>query len=152
MLKKIRKALGFARKNYREREITWIGYSENPSRLVIVFSDGSMRTHLNVMPGYIVGLRVAADKLDYYETQVAPSNVALEISGARTIASTSTRASIHIRPGSSLGVMGFGAHTMEVMRAGVHGMRAQSMKTINTGGMNMGARAAAAPERRRAHF
>lgn len=103
MLEKLIKSLGASKKNHREREINWIGYSEKPSRLVIKFTDGTTRTHLNVMPGYIVGLRVAADKLDYYESQIVPANVALEISGARAIANTSTRASIHIRPGISTG-------------------------------------------------
>lgn len=125
MLEKLIKSLGASKKNHREREINWIGYSEKPSRLVIKFTDGTTRTHLNVMPGYIVGLRVAADKLDYYESQIVPANVALEVSGARAIANTSTRASIHIRPGIS---------------TGAQSMRAQSM----------GARAAAAPRKREA--
>lgn len=109
MLEKLIKSLGVSKKNRREREINWIGYSEKSSRLVIEFTDGTRRTHVNVMPGYIVGLRVAANKLDYYESQIVPANVALEISGARAIADTSTRASIHIRPGISMGAQSMGA-------------------------------------------
>ena len=146
MLEKLRRALGLSEKIRREREITWIGYSEQPSRLVIEFSDGSTRTHLNVIPGHIVGLRVAADKLGYYESQIAPSNLALEIAGARAIANTSTRASIHIRPGTGPGALGLGA-----MSAGAH-MQAQSMKAMSVRSMNVGARVAAAPEKRRAQF
>jgi len=155
MLEKLRRSLGVSAKDRRERKINWIGYTESPSRLVIEFTDGTTRTHLNVMPGYIVGLRVAADKLDYYESQIAPSNLALEIVGARTIANTSTKASIHIRPNVSAGFMSLGATSLTATSRGAPSMGTMSIGrmskgAMSKGAMSMGTRAAAVPEKRRA--
>lgn len=165
MLEKLRRSLGMSAKDRREREINWIGYAEKPSRLVIEFTDGTTRTHLNVLPGHIVGLRVAADKLDYYESQIAPDNLALEIAGARTIANTSTKASIHIRPNVSAGFMSLGATSLAATSMGAPSMGAPSMGAPSMGAPSMGAmgigrtskravsmgtRAAAVSEKRRA--
>ena len=78
MLEKLKNAIGTAEKARRDREISRIGYSEKPSRLVVEFSDGSLRTHVNVLEGHIVGLRIAEDKLSFYESQIEPMNPALE--------------------------------------------------------------------------
>jgi hypothetical protein len=82
MLEKLKNAIGASEKASRDREISRIGYSEEPSRLVVEFSDGSMHTHLDVIEGHIVGLRIAEDKLDFYESQIEPSNRPLEAEGA----------------------------------------------------------------------
>jgi len=82
MLEKLKNAIGASEKAHRDREISRIGYSEEPSRLVIEFSDGSMHTHLDVIEGHIVGLRIAEDKLDFYESQIEPSNRPLESGSA----------------------------------------------------------------------
>lgn len=155
MLEKLRRSLGMSAKDRREREINWIGYAEKPSRLVIEFTDGTTRTHLNVLPGHIVGLRVAADKLDYYESQIAPDNLALEIAGARTIANTSTKTSIHIRPNVSAGFMSLGATSLAATSLAATSMGAPSMGAMSIGrtskrAMSMGTRAAAVSEKRRA--
>lgn len=150
MLEKLRRSLGMSAKDRREREINWIGYAEKPSRLVIEFTDGTTRTHLNVLPGHIVGLRVAADKLDYYESQIAPDNLALEIAGARTIANTSTKASIHIRPNVSAGFMRLGATSLAATSIGAPSMGAMSIGRTSKRAMSMGTRAAAVSEKRRA--
>ncbi|MBW9055654.1 KTSC domain-containing protein [Rhizobium mesosinicum] len=81
MLEKLKNAIGAAEKARRDREISRIGYSEKPSRLVVEFSDGSLRTHVNVLEGHIVGLRIAEDKLSFYESQIEPMNPALEAGG-----------------------------------------------------------------------
>ena len=78
MLERLKNAIGAAEKARRDREISRIGYSEKPSRLVVEFSDGSLRTHVNVLEGHIVGLRIAEDKLSFYESQIEPMNPALE--------------------------------------------------------------------------
>jgi hypothetical protein len=150
MLEKLRISLGMSAKDRREREINWIGYAEKPSRLVIEFTDGTTRTHLNVLPGHIVGLRVAADKLDYYESQIAPDNLALEIAGARTIANTSTKASIHIRPNVSAGFMSLGATSLAATSMGAPSMGAMSIGRTSKRAVSMATRAAAVSEKRRA--
>ncbi len=82
MLEKLKNAIGKSDRMHRDREISRIGYSEEPSRLVVEFSDGSMHTHLDVIEGHIVGLRIAEDKLDFYESQIEPSNRPLESGSA----------------------------------------------------------------------
>jgi len=52
-------------------DIDSFDYNAATRILVVKFHDGSFRTHINVRPGYIVGLEVAADKRDYYESQIA---------------------------------------------------------------------------------
>lgn len=81
MLGKLRNVFGIAEKAPHGRQISSIGYSEKLSRLVIEFTDGSMHTHLNVIEGHIVGLRIAENKLDFYESQIEPLNTALEVRG-----------------------------------------------------------------------
>ncbi len=54
-------------------------HSAQTSTLAIEFSDGTIRTHVAVMQGHIVGLPVAADKLAFYQDQIAPSNLAIEL-------------------------------------------------------------------------
>lgn len=85
MLEKLKSAIGIAKRMQRireisRREISRIGYSEKQSKLIVEFTDGTMHTHLDVLEGHIVGLRVAADKLDFYESQIEPLNPALEVS------------------------------------------------------------------------
>lgn len=82
MLEKLKNAIGIAEKSHRDREISRIGYSEEPSRLIVEFADGSMHTHLDVIKGHIVGLCIAEDKLDFYESQIEPLNPALEVAGS----------------------------------------------------------------------
>ncbi len=61
------------------RRIERITHSAQTSTLTIEFSDGEMRTHVDVLPGHLVGLRVAADRLDFYESQILPMNAPLEM-------------------------------------------------------------------------
>ncbi|MGR9172116.1 KTSC domain-containing protein [Rhizobium sp. KDH_Rht_773_N] len=82
MLEKLKSVIGIAEKTRRDREISRIGYSEEPRRLVVEFSDGSKHTHLGVIEGHIVGLRIAEDKLGFYESQIEPLNRPLEAEGA----------------------------------------------------------------------
>lgn len=82
MLGKLRNVFGIAAKTPNGRQISSIGYSEKLSRLVIEFTDGTQHTHLHVIEGHIVGLRIAENKLDFYETQIEPMNTALEVAGA----------------------------------------------------------------------
>ncbi|MBB4526841.1 UNVERIFIED_ORG: hypothetical protein M2435_006922 [Rhizobium sophorae] len=67
------------RTNATTREISNATYSAPTSTLVVEFSDGTKRTHIGVIQGYIVGLQIAANKVDFYESQIAPSNTALEL-------------------------------------------------------------------------
>lgn len=75
------------------RQIKRITHGAQTSTLVIEFSNGDIRTHVGVLEGYIVGLRVAADRLDFYESQIVPSNTAIELtlSGESSIAATKGR-------------------------------------------------------------
>lgn len=75
------------------RQIERITHSAQASTLVIEFTDGEIRTHIGVLEGHIVGLRVAADRLDFYESQIAPSNTAieLELPDARSLKATQGR-------------------------------------------------------------
>lgn len=82
MLEKLKNAIGIAEKSHRDREISRIGYSEEASRLIVEFADGSMHTHLDVIAGHIVGLRIAEDKLDFYESQIEPLNPPLEVAAS----------------------------------------------------------------------
>jgi KTSC domain len=60
------------------RHIERITHSAQTSTLTLEFSDGEVRTHVDVLPGHLVGLRVAADRLDFYESQILPMNAPLE--------------------------------------------------------------------------
>ncbi|MBW9054913.1 KTSC domain-containing protein [Rhizobium mesosinicum] len=52
-------------------------YDTETSTLFLEFHSGETRTHVGVALGHIVGLKVAADKLAYYQSQIAPSYMAL---------------------------------------------------------------------------
>jgi KTSC domain len=78
MLGKLKNALRLSQKQPRGRQIDRIGYSADSSRLVVEFTDGTLHTHVGVIEGHIVGLRVAEDKLGFYESQIEPTNIALE--------------------------------------------------------------------------
>lgn len=74
----------------KPRKIERITHSAQASTLVIEFADGEIRTHMGVAEGHIVGLRVAADRLAFYESQIAPSHTAIEFSapGGRALRAT----------------------------------------------------------------
>ena len=56
-------------------------YETETSTLFLEFHSGETRTHVGVALGHIVGHKIAADKLAYYESQIARSNMALIAAG-----------------------------------------------------------------------
>ncbi len=54
--------------NSKKLEIVSTDFDIVNETLIVKFSDGSFAVHQNVKRGYVIGLVIAADKRDFYDT------------------------------------------------------------------------------------
>lgn len=57
----------------KELELTSFSYDAESGVLTVSFSDKTSATHTAVKLGYVIGLQMAADKLDFYDTCIRNS-------------------------------------------------------------------------------